>query len=177
MAAVDTTNDPQKSKQLFVFNYDDVVYPRDDYISNTFRAYYPCVNAPFINSPYWSLVDDWSMNTPLSVPNYTSCMLQSGLQWRPVGGCLGGSGMDQICSKGGKMSPLSKSRFGTLDDDFNGVKKWIYTDFGRTVVTPPRSDRGQYIPAMPYLQNGFALLQIAVQEVCVCHASNGFAHV
>lgn len=95
-------------------------------------------------------------------PNYTSCLMQSGQQWRPVGGCFGGSGTNQVCSDRGQMSPLSNSRFGTLDDDFARVT-WIYADYGRVVVNPTKP-RGQYIPAMPYLQNGFALLQIAIQE-------------
>lgn len=51
MASVDTI----QSKKLFVFNYDDVVYPRDDYFQNTGRSYYPCINAPFVNPPYWKL--------------------------------------------------------------------------------------------------------------------------
>jgi hypothetical protein len=53
MAAVDTA----QSSKLFVFNFDDVVYPRDDYIGSTVRSYYPCINAPFLNPPYWSYSD------------------------------------------------------------------------------------------------------------------------
>lgn len=164
MAAVDT----KQSSKFFVFNYDDVVYPRDDYIDRAVRAYYPCVNAPFLNPPCWTLADpgSFSSSRPSPAPNFTGCMLQSGMQWRAVGGCFGGSGADQVCSNRGQMSPLPNTRCGTLDDDFNGVShpdKWIYTDYGRTVVTPPKPDF-QYIPALPYLQNGFALLQIAVQE-------------
>jgi hypothetical protein len=165
MAAVDTA----QSSKLFVFNYDDVVYPRDNYFDRTVRPFYPCVNAPFVNPPYWTLAD-YSSD---AAQNFTSCMLQSGQQWRPVGGCFGGSGADQVCSNRGQMSPLSKVQFGTLDDDFNGANvfnKWIFTDYGRTVVMPAKPD-GQYVPAMPYLQNGFALLQIAVQEVCERRAS------
>jgi hypothetical protein len=94
-------------------------------------------------------------------------MLQSGQQWRPVGGCFGGSGTNQVCSDRGQMSPLSSSQFGTLDDDFARVT-WIYADYGRVVVNPTKP-RGQYIPAMPYLQNSFALLQIAIQEASNNH--------
>jgi hypothetical protein len=91
-------------------------------------------------------------------------MMQSGQQWRPVGGCFGGSGSNQVCSNRGQMSPLSNAQFGTLDDDFASAT-WIYSDFGRVVVNPAKPRR-QYIPAMPYLQNSFALLQIAIQEAC-----------
>ncbi len=90
-------------------------------------------------------------------------MLQSGRQWRPVGGCFGGNGANQVCSDRGRMSPLSNTQFGTLDDDFED-SKWIFSDFGRVVVNPARPDY-QYTPAMPYLQNSFILLQIALQEV------------
>ncbi len=51
MASVDTV----ETKKLFVFNYDDIVYPREDYFQNTVRFYYPCINAPFVNPPYWNL--------------------------------------------------------------------------------------------------------------------------
>jgi hypothetical protein len=99
-------------------------------------------------------------------------MLQSGMQWRPVGGCFGGSGADQICSNRGQISPPLKAQFGSLDDDFIGKSnKWIYADYGRVVVTAAKSDR-RFVPAMPYLQNGFALLQIAVQEVRALGESN-----
>jgi len=97
-------------------------------------------------------------------PNYTGCMMQAGPQWRPVGkSCFGGSGADQVCSDQGRMSPLSSAQFGTLDDNFNGIK-WIYADFGRVVVTSPKNNNGNFIPAIPYVQNGFVLLQIALQE-------------
>jgi hypothetical protein len=89
-------------------------------------------------------------------------MLQSGQQWRPAGGCFGGSGANQVCSSRGQMRPLSSSQFGTLDDDF-GDTRWIFSDFGRVVVNPAYPS-GQYIAAMPYLQNSFALIQIAIQE-------------
>ena len=65
------------------------------------------------------------------------------------------------------MKPLSESQTGTLDDDFNNMRTWIYSDYGRVVVTPARPPR----PAIPYLQNGFALLQIAVQEAREYHAT------
>jgi hypothetical protein len=102
--------------------------------------------------------------------NLSGCMMQSGQQWRPVGGCFGGSGVNEICSDRGQMKPLSKSQSGTLDDDFNNIKPWIYSDYGRVVVAPARP-RGSYKPALPYLQNGFALLQIAVQEARETHAT------
>ena len=65
------------------------------------------------------------------------------------------------------MKPLSESQTGALDDDFNNMRTWIYSDYGRVVVTPARPPR----PAIPYLQNGFALLQIAVQEAREYHAT------
>ena len=65
------------------------------------------------------------------------------------------------------MKPLSESQTGALDDDFNNMRTWIYSDYGRVVITPARPPR----PAIPYLQNGFALLQIAVQEAREYHAT------
>ena len=65
------------------------------------------------------------------------------------------------------MKPLSESQTGALDDDFNNMRTWIYSDYGRVVVTPAEPPR----PAIPYLQNGFALLQIAVQEAREYHAT------
>lgn len=111
-----------------------------------------------------------SFVTCSSGSNYTGCMLQSGEQWRPAGGCFGGIGAGQVCSNRGQMTPLSPVQFGTLDDDFNS-KTWIYADYGRVVVNPPKQLSGGYIPAIPYLQNGFVLLQIALQEVRTCPAA------
>jgi hypothetical protein len=63
------------------------------------------------------------------------------------------------------MSALLSVEFGRLEDDYAGAQ-WIYTDYGRMVVSPAKPS-GSYRAAMPYLQNGFVLLQIAVQEASI----------
>jgi hypothetical protein len=59
-----------ESKQLFVFNYDDIVFPRTDYFENTFRPYYPCINAPLVNPPYWTFSIRESMHASQRVHVY-----------------------------------------------------------------------------------------------------------
>ena len=44
----------------------DVVFPRTDYFENSFRPYYPCINAPFVNPPYWSMSSGESLRARLT---------------------------------------------------------------------------------------------------------------